>query len=244
MSESRVRYLEIAKALRESIQSDYQPGELLPAEGKLADRYQVNRHTLRRAIDELVQDGLIRRYQGIGCRVLNAPIDYALHDKAAFTHNLSQGDMSLETQVLSLQTTELPEAITHRLKLESHPAVQQLQTKRLIDHQPVSLIRHYLFDTSEEIIQEYKSGSLHVFLNERLGWSLRRGHTRLRARMPNMNECQQLDIDRSIALMEIHTQNFDRESGRLKEYSIARSRSDLFDYTLEPSSPVVEETTL
>ena len=51
----------ISQALRDDITDGrYQPGAKLPTESKLADRFGVNRHTVRHALKSVAEDGLIR----------------------------------------------------------------------------------------------------------------------------------------------------------------------------------------
>jgi GntR family phosphonate transport system transcriptional regulator len=52
--------------------------------------------------------------------------------------------------------------------------------------------------------------------------------------MPTFEECGQLSITRGVPVMEVHTRNHCRGTDELREYSIARSRSDLFEYSEEP----------
>ncbi len=52
------RYQEIAARLEQELRHHYRCGDYLPAEQQLATRFDVNRHTLRRAIDQLVERGL------------------------------------------------------------------------------------------------------------------------------------------------------------------------------------------
>ena len=82
------RYQEIAALLEQDLRQHYQCGDYLPAEHQLAERYEVNRHTLRRAIDELVVRGWVQRRQGVGVLVLIRPFDYPLHSQARFSQNL------------------------------------------------------------------------------------------------------------------------------------------------------------
>jgi GntR family phosphonate transport system transcriptional regulator len=227
-------YRKIASQLRDEIMTQYSTGDLLPPESRLADRFNVNRHTVRRAIDELVQDGLVRRYQGLGCKIVQTPIDYALHDRAAFSHNLNRIGLGLETEILRCAQVVLPATLASQLDLAPETRVHELRTRRLIEGEPVCLIRHYLFGLADTALDAFTGGSLHQFLREAWGISLRRGTTRLRARMPTLDECTQLTISRGIPVMEVHTHNHCRDSGVLREYSIARSRSDLFEYSVEP----------
>ena len=65
------RWQEIAAKLEVELRTHYRCGDYLPAEQQLADRYEVNRHTLRRAIDQLVERGWVQRRQGVGVLVMS-----------------------------------------------------------------------------------------------------------------------------------------------------------------------------
>ncbi len=77
------RYQEIAARLEQELRHHYRCGDYLPAEQQLATRFDVNRHTLRRAIDQLVERGWVQRRQGVGVLVLMRPIDYPLNAQGA-----------------------------------------------------------------------------------------------------------------------------------------------------------------
>lgn len=79
------RYQEIAARLEQELRHHYRCGDYLPAEQQLATRFDVNRHTLRRAIDQLVERGWVQRRQGVGVLVLMRPIDYPLNAQARFS---------------------------------------------------------------------------------------------------------------------------------------------------------------
>ena len=62
----------VARQLRAAILTGvHQAGDLLPPERELASGFGVDRHTLRSALSELEQLGLVKRRQGSGCRVLD-----------------------------------------------------------------------------------------------------------------------------------------------------------------------------
>src|SRR5665647_59058 len=82
-------YAQIARQLEQEVAASYGPGDCLPAEGLLAVRFGVNRHTLRRAIDELVEAGLLERRHGRGVFVLDNQIDYQIGTGTRFTENLA-----------------------------------------------------------------------------------------------------------------------------------------------------------
>jgi GntR family phosphonate transport system transcriptional regulator len=82
--------MDIAKKLKQEVRSQFKVDDFLPSESRLAVRFQVNRHTVRRAIDELVFCGLIERQQGRGNQVIHQPYAYPLNQGAYFTHNLTK----------------------------------------------------------------------------------------------------------------------------------------------------------
>lgn len=97
------RYQQIAAQLEQELRGQYRCGDYLPPEQQLADRYQVNRHTLRRAVDELVERGWLQRRQGIGILVLMRPYDYPLHANARFSQNLlDQGSDPTSERLLAV----------------------------------------------------------------------------------------------------------------------------------------------
>ena len=66
----RPLYEEIKETLIARLASDqWRPGELLPSELKLAETFEVSQGTVRRALDELVSQGLLARHQGRGTAV-------------------------------------------------------------------------------------------------------------------------------------------------------------------------------
>lgn len=97
------RYQEIAAKLEQELRQHYRCGDYLPAGQQLAARFEVNRHTLRRAIDQLVEKGWVQRRQGVGVLVLMRPFDYPLNAQARFSQNLlDQGSHPTSEKLLSV----------------------------------------------------------------------------------------------------------------------------------------------
>ncbi len=83
----------IWKAIADALRSDlaegrYHPGDKLPTEAALAERFGVNRHTVRHGIGALVDEGLIRTRRGAGAFVAATPTDYPIGRRVRFHENL------------------------------------------------------------------------------------------------------------------------------------------------------------
>ncbi|HYG43374.1 MAG TPA: GntR family transcriptional regulator [Bordetella sp.] len=67
-------YAALARTLKQDIENDRYPvGSTLPTEGELALRYNVSRHTVRQALRELKDEGIIWSRPGVGTKVRSRP---------------------------------------------------------------------------------------------------------------------------------------------------------------------------
>ncbi|ELU5443804.1 GntR family transcriptional regulator [Escherichia coli] len=203
------RYQEIAAKLEQELRQHYRCGDYLPAEQQLAARFEVNRHTLRRAIDQLVEKGWVQRRQGVGVLVLMRPFDYPLNAQARFSQNL--------------------------LDQGSHPTSEKLlSVLRRVNGIALCLIDHYFADlTLWPTLQRFDSGSLHDFLREQTGIALRRSQTRISARRAQAKECQRLEIPNMSPLLCVRTLNHRDGESSPAEYSVSLTRADMIEFTME-----------
>src|SRR5512145_985920 len=110
-------YAQIARQLEQDVVNLYGPGDCLPAEGELALRFGVNRHTLRRAVDELVDAGLLERRHGRGVFVLDTQLDYQIGKSTRFTENLAALGLLAVNRILRKQTLPAIARVAQRLAL-------------------------------------------------------------------------------------------------------------------------------
>ncbi|WP_137469409.1 phosphonate metabolism transcriptional regulator PhnF, partial [Escherichia coli] len=164
------RYQEIAAKLEQELRQHYRCGDYLPAEQQLAARFEVNRHTLRRAIDQLVEKGWVQRRQGVGVLVLMRPFDYPLNAQARFSQNLlDQGSHPTSEKLLSVLRPASGH-VAEELGITEGENVIHLRTLRRVNGVALCLIDHYFADlTLWPTLQRFDSGSLHDFLREQTG---------------------------------------------------------------------------
>jgi GntR family phosphonate transport system transcriptional regulator len=95
------RWEAIAAELRDEIvQGRLTPGQKLPNESQLAGRFQVNRHTLRQAVQSLAQAGFVRVVQGSGTYVRELVLDYALQRRTRLSQSLAAAGETADRQLL------------------------------------------------------------------------------------------------------------------------------------------------
>src|ERR1043165_2600082 len=86
-------YMQLAQKLAQAIRNrDYQPDEALPAERVLSESLSLSRVTARKAIDQLVEQGLVVRRRGSGNYI--APrLEQPLSRLTSFSEELQQRDV-------------------------------------------------------------------------------------------------------------------------------------------------------
>lgn len=94
---------QIARTLTDEVQAAA-PGDRLPTEAQLAARFGVNRHTVRRALADLAEAGLVHARRGVGVQVTARPTDYPLSRRTRFNAAMSATGRVPGRRVLSVQT--------------------------------------------------------------------------------------------------------------------------------------------
>src|SRR5580704_1645517 len=87
------------------------PGTRLPTEAELSSRFGVNRHTVRRALEELSRDGLVRVEQGRGSFVAEDVLDYAVQARTRFSEWIRQHNKEPSGRVLDLREVPADAAV-------------------------------------------------------------------------------------------------------------------------------------
>ncbi|BBP77597.1 MULTISPECIES: phosphonate metabolism transcriptional regulator PhnF [Pseudomonas] len=220
-------YRELADTLRREL-SGYRAGDYLPPEVQLASRFSVNRHTIRRAIDELVAEGCLLRLQGKGTQVLERPLIYPMAADSAYSQSLSAQGVGVQALLLRRRHCPASREDARHLELQEQAPLIELQTLRLLDEQPVSLIRHRYCASRARWLDPYNGGSLRQFFADRK-LPLTRTFSLIGARLPSRDEAGLLLMPRHMPVLTVLTVSRD-PAGRPVELALSTSRSDRFQY--------------
>lgn len=115
----------------------YQPGDKLPTESALSARFGVNRHTVRRALSLLIEEGLLRSRRGSGVFVTAHPTDYPIGKRVRFRENVRAAGRKPGGRTLSLVVRAPSEAESAALGGSTLVCVKHGVS--LADGQPIAL---------------------------------------------------------------------------------------------------------
>lgn len=131
---------QIAEQLRGDIMAGgYDAGAKLPAEKELAARFGVNRHTLRRALASLAEDGLVRADRGLGTFVQQARVDYPITARTRFSEIIASQQRAPGGRLISSAEEKADAHIAALLACPIGAAVLRLDTLHVADGMPLSV---------------------------------------------------------------------------------------------------------
>jgi GntR family transcriptional regulator len=129
---------------REIAQGEYRPGDQLPTEDELIERFQVSRITVRRAIQNLVSRGVLEIRRGLGTFVLSPRIEAELTKLTGFVEDMKSVGRKATARVVSQGVVAASARVAERLQLAKGTKVMQIKRVRLADGMPVSFDETYL----------------------------------------------------------------------------------------------------
>ena len=139
----------------------YRAGDKLPTEARLADRFGVNRHTIRRALADLAEGGLVHARRGAGVFVAHVQTSYPLGRRVRFHQNLRAAGRAPAKHVLSLETRHTHAREAEALSLSPGDRVHVYEGLSLADDVPIAVFRSVFpaarFPRMVEILRETPS---------------------------------------------------------------------------------------
>jgi GntR family phosphonate transport system transcriptional regulator len=116
------------------------PGTQLPTESALCAEFETGRHSVRRAVQALAQEGKLRVIQGRGTFVESAPlIRYAIGRRTRFRQNLLDQGLTPSGEHLASETLPAPDHVAEALGTARGDPVHRLLRRGMADGVPVSL---------------------------------------------------------------------------------------------------------
>lgn len=211
----------IADSLRAEIaRGMWPPGSKLPAEAELAERFGVNRHTLRQATRFLADEGLLYSRRGTGIFVAAVPVDYPLSNHVRFHHNIQLASKVPGKILDAVMTRPSSAAEAAALGLKTGDLVHVAESVSTVDHRPLTISRSvYPADFLPDLpaaLREKKSTT--KALAECGIVDYRRVSTRITARIADAVQAAKLQIDPGDPLLR--TEAVNEAQGRLVERGV------------------------
>jgi GntR family transcriptional regulator len=200
-------YQQIKALITQSLQSgEWKPGELIPSEVELANRFKVSQGTVRKAIDELAAENLVVRRQGKGTFV-------ATHHEARAQYRFLRlmpdaGDPhSPDNKILEVKRLRAPAEVARLLDIKSGDSVIFIRRVQSFDGAPTIVEELWLPGTlfkglTAERLVEYK-GPMYGLFETEFGTRMIRATEKIRAVSADESIAELLKIKQNTPLLSV-----------------------------------------
>ena len=224
-------YHQVVQGIEAAILSgDLAFGSRLANEIDLAERLKLSRPTMRKAMDELVRNGLLVRKRGVGTQVVSSRLRRPLELSSSFDE-LERNGQKPATKVLEFRHGPADPDVARALELPEGVHTYHLIRLRSVGGKPLALLENWVRDDIAEITEEgLRRRGLYQILRE-AGVSLRMATQRIGATVASGRQAQALGTAPGSALVTMERTSVD-DSGRHIETGLHYYRADLYSFEM------------
>jgi GntR family transcriptional regulator len=210
-------YFQVSAFIEQSIESGRVPnGSLFANEIQLAQQLGLSRPTIRRAMQDLVDKGLIVRRRGIGTRVVQPKVRRPLELSSLF-EDLAGSGQTPTTVVLEAGLVPSDETVAAQLDVPTGTEVLKIVRLRSAVGNPIAKLTNYLPETVGELTsKDLEEHGLYELMRGR-GIHLHTATQTVGARNATATEARLLDERKNAALLTMQRTTYD-DQGSVVEF--------------------------
>ena len=195
-------YKQLSNILNEQISSGaLKPGDRLPSESELIETFGVSRITVRVALSELVEEGLLVRSRGKGTFVNFPKSNYPANDTVGFSHSCRMEGKIPATKVLNIELVYPTNKHMEFFWVNDTDKIICTRRLRFVDNKPsVIEINHYSPQLTF-ILNENLEGSLYELFQNKHNIILTTHHRSLEVCHPTKEEIHLLNLSKNTLLL-------------------------------------------
>ncbi len=213
---------------------EWRPGDRLPPERELAERYGCSLITVRRALGDLAREHRLERTRGRGTFVTRPPIELDLDGTMSFTEELQLLGHDPSTRVVTATTLAADEVVASALDIAPGESVVHVERLRMADGEPLLLEQVFLPEARFPglLATDLERGSLYEVLTHRYQTPVVRAREALEPIALAAREAALLGVEPHRPALLIEGLAFDR-AGRPVELARSYVRGDRTRYYVE-----------
>ncbi|MGB3730441.1 GntR family transcriptional regulator [Microbacterium sp.] len=222
-------YYQVSNRLESAIRTGAIPaGARLENEIAIGKRLGISRPTVRRAIQEVVDKGLLVRRRGIGTQVVQSQVTRRVELTSLF-EDLQTAEHHPTTRVLVCEVVSASTEVATGLGMAVGDDVFYLRRLRNTDGHPVAVLENYLpMEFSDITVDDLIDRGLYDIMRSR-GVSIRVANQKIGARRAQADESTLLEIEKSAPVLTMERIAFD-SSGKAVEYGHHCYRPDRYSF--------------
>jgi len=222
-------YFQVAQQIEHAIsEGALAPGDRLDNEISLAEQFGLSRPTMRRAIQELVDKGLLVRKRGVGTQVVHGQVTRPVELTSLFD-DLTRRHQVPTTTVLANEVVAAPDEVCALLSIARGSPVLRLRRLRLAHGEPLAILENFLpGDLIKVGASDLAVRGLYQVMRSR-GVNIRVAKQKIGARTGTAEECSLLGERKGSPVLTMERAAHD-DSGRPVEWGRHAYRASRYSF--------------
>lgn len=198
-------YIEIAMKLKENIQNNYyEKVGMLPTETELTKEFNASRVTIRKAIDILLEEGLVYKKQGSGTYIQKkGVVNYNLHTLKGFKEEMEELGYEYRNEILEFSIILPENFIQQKLNLSSLDKVYLIKRLKYINNKPAVYEESYLpLKLFPDLTYEHMINSKYNYIEKIKKYKLGYSDSEIYPIIPKISIKEALNITEEIPILK------------------------------------------
>jgi len=230
-------YYQLKDLIMEKIELEkYKPGDKLPTEEELCEKYNLSRTTVRNALKDLENKGLIRRERSLGTFVSLSKISQGPKTLKSFTEDMIDRGYTPYSKELERKVIKSYGIVSKKLQIEDGERVIYIKRLRFANNKPMGIQEAFLpysrFPTLLSEVEEVQS--LYSLLKEKYNIVIKSAKETYRAVLLNEVEAKLLDSPDNSPAFYVERIGFDLNE-RPIEFVKSLMKADKYEVTIDLS---------
>lgn len=237
-------YYQIQQSIKESImKGEWAPGDFIPSEREISDLFKVSRITVRKALDNLLLEGLIKKVKGKGTVVSKPKIEEQLFNRLIGTYqDLTEKGYKVDNKILSFNLTSPDQKDIANLNISANDKVFKIERLRYLEGEPY----HYsMTSIPQKLCSNFDANllvkeSLINVLDKYYNLKIYKLNRVLEATIATPQEAKLFNIKVGAPILSFYNTAL-LNDGQPIEFSLNKIRGDMAKFHIEISMDKVED---
>ncbi|GKU81881.1 GntR family transcriptional regulator [Niallia sp. NCCP-28] len=225
-------YFQLEMEIKELIKG-LKPGDPINSEREFAEKYDISRMTVRQAINNLVNEGVLVRKRGKGTFVAAPKVEQPLSGLTSFSEDMRSRGMTPQTKILNFQVIPADRNAADKLKIKEGSLVYEVCRLRLADNIPMALETSYLpCELIKNLTTEIVHASIYEYVENSLQLKISHATQTLESSLSQKNESPLLELKDGSPVLLIERYSY-LETDTPFEYVKSIYRGDRYKFIID-----------
>lgn len=199
-------YFQLEEIIKKRIdEEELKPGDFIPSEREFSEKYSISRMTVRQALNNLTNEGVLEKQRGRGTFVAYRKLEQSLKGLTSFSEEMLVRGMEPSSRTLGFEKIHASANVANRLQVNEGTQVYMIKRIRFADSIPMAYEMSYMpVDLFPDLTENVVSHSLYTYVEQTLLLPISKASQSIEASLATKTESSLLHIKEKSPVLLFH----------------------------------------